>query len=361
MKLKSVLFSTMCIAAIGLSFTSCSDDDDYFSPYATSPKVFFLNEGSMSMNNATLAGYQPDSDKIYTSYFMKKNGVKLGDTGQDMIEFNDYIYIAMSGSKVIYKMDRAGTKLAALSVVDNPRSLTAKDGHIYVACYGAKVLKLDANTLAKQDSIVFENGTANLEGSVIYGNTLYVSNSYSYIDKQFIYNENLYTVDLATFKKLGAPAIYQNPQQLYSVNGNLYATCTGNYYDKDPELIRFNVTSGTYDVIAPALRMAAYNDTIFFANSVTDWSSKPYKTKTNFGYYDTKNGKIGGTFLKDVPAALSSASIYMVSINPYNGDFYIAPSDYTNTCTVYRFHHDGTLVSSFDAGGINTTRAIFFK
>jgi hypothetical protein len=361
MKQKYIILAAIGLLTAGTLFTGCKDDDDdNMNANAGKPNVYFLNEGAYQKNNSDITAYQSDSNKVYSNYFLKANSIKLGDTGQDIITYNGDIYIAVSTSQVIYRIDRSGKKLASVNTTSNPRSLTVKDGHLYAACYGGKLLKLDATTLSKQDSIVFDNGNTNLEGSVISGNMLYVANSYS-VDASYnyTYHENLYTVNLSTFKKGNDVAIYSNPNTMYLVNGNIYVLCIGNYADKGSELVRLDVSTNKYEIIAPALRMAAYKDVIYFANSVTDWST--YATTTSFGSYDTNTGKVNATsFLQDAPKSFATTSIYMLTINPYNGDFYIAPADYSNTGTIYRFTKEGKLQTSFDAGGVNPSKAIFF-
>lgn len=69
-------------------------------------RVFILNEGSLNLNNANISFYDPDKTiDFIADIFQKQNNAKLGDTGQDMIVYNDYIYVIVSGSKYITRLN----------------------------------------------------------------------------------------------------------------------------------------------------------------------------------------------------------------------------------------------------------------
>lgn len=154
MKIRSLLFSAICLLALGTSFISCSDDDndskrdDSGSKVALSQnRVFILNEGSLNLNNANISFYDPDKTiDFIADIFQKQNNAKLGDTGQDMIVYNDYIYVIVSGSKYITRLNAAGVeqqRFAFSSSEGSPRYMTADDGYIYVTQYGGKSIQTE--------------------------------------------------------------------------------------------------------------------------------------------------------------------------------------------------------------------------
>lgn len=97
MKLRSLFFGTLCMLMLGVSFTSCSDDDDDSKKNDEGSKVelpenrvYILNEGSYQKNNAGITYYDPDKrNNVIDDIFYKQNEAKLGDTGQDMIKYNN--------------------------------------------------------------------------------------------------------------------------------------------------------------------------------------------------------------------------------------------------------------------------------
>ena len=166
MKVRSLLFGMLCMLALGASLASCSDDDDDSlddgGSKVTLPqtRVYILNEGSQGANNAGLAFYAPNKDADFINDIYKtQNNAKLGDLGQSMIEYEDEIYIAVSGSNYLTKLNAAGVELKRVSFVDDNdlsagiRYIDAEDGYIYASFYGGAVAKINAKTLEVVDKL----------------------------------------------------------------------------------------------------------------------------------------------------------------------------------------------------------------
>ena len=178
MKLRSLFFGTLCMLMLGVSFTSCSDDDDDSKKNDEGSKVelpenrvYILNEGSYQKNNAGITYYDPDKrNNVIDDIFYKQNEAKLGDTGQDMIKYNNNIYVSMYGSKYVCKLNEACVEQARYSFTDEqgqPRYMAAEDGKLYVTLSSGNVARLDANTLTfekmvavgqKPEHIIEEDG-----------------------------------------------------------------------------------------------------------------------------------------------------------------------------------------------------------
>ena len=88
-----------------------------------------------------------------------------------MIEYEDEIYIAVSGSNYLTKLNAAGVELKRVSFVsDNDlsagiRYIDAEDGYIYASFYGGAVAKINAKTLEVVDKLTGLGD--NLEGVAI--------------------------------------------------------------------------------------------------------------------------------------------------------------------------------------------------
>ena len=117
MKFRSMYLTALCGLAVSAAFTSCSDDDEY-DPFEYGSKValpehrgYILNEGSYKQNNASIAFFDSDRDTTTTKsidlYYMQ-NGKQLGDTGQDIIEYDGNVYVVMYGSNYVAKLNKAG-------------------------------------------------------------------------------------------------------------------------------------------------------------------------------------------------------------------------------------------------------------
>ena len=168
----------LCMLALGASLASCSDDDDDSlddgGSKVTLPqtRVYILNEGGWGANNARLAFYAPNKDADFISdIYQTQNNAKLGDLGQSMIEYEDEIYIAVSGSNYLTKLNAAGVELKRVSFVDDNdlsagiRYIDAEDGYIYASFYGGAVAKINAKTLEVVDKLTGLGD--NLEGVAI--------------------------------------------------------------------------------------------------------------------------------------------------------------------------------------------------
>ena len=378
MKIKSLLLSMLCMLALGATMTACSDDDDNddlpvlndegSKVNLPSTRMFILNEGSNGHNNAGLAFYAPNKDAEFIGdIFFKQNDQKMGDTAQSIIKYNNNIYVAVNVSNYLVKLNSAGVEQKRISFVDNEelgggiRYIVAYDGYIYASFWGSAVAKINAETLeiekTKQDAEL----NSQFEAVAICNGELYVANSCSpsweYYNEVFVFD----TENLNRLRQVNTVAA--NPYNQMVATNNKVFFISNDYSSMDGYVLQ--VIEGK-ELNAKKIGNAAYmtlkDNTLYCINSITDWST--YTTVNTFFTVNTDTYAINETsFLKDSDAAttLAGATIYMLEVNPANGDIYIGTTDYTNNGTIYRFKADGTFVESFDAGGINPSHAVFFN
>lgn len=365
MKVRSLLFSMLCILAVSVSFTSCSDDDDNSRDAGSKvalphTRAFFLNEGSWKGNNAGLAFYAPNGDADFISdIYKKQNNAKLGDTGQSMIEYEDEIYVAVYGSNYLVKLNAAGVELKRVSFVnDNDlsagiRYIDAEDGYIYASFWGGVVAKINAKTLTVEAKLTGLGD--NLEGVAVCENMLYVANSCTpdYTTK----HKEVKVIDLRTFTLKETLTVALNPNALIEKDDKVFLISWGDYDAVDFSLQMIDpANKNRVTELGSATRMCAYGDMLYLAYSAY---TNPVAT---FFTYNIKTGKMDmNSFLKNMPTELGNSTIYMLEVNDNNGDIYIGTSEYETNGTIYRFKKDGTFVEKFDAGGINPSTAIFFN
>ena len=233
MKVRSLLVSMLCMLALSVSFASCSNDDDLLDDSGSTvalPQVraFFLNAGTQGANNANIAFYAPNGGADFIGdIFQKQNKAKLGDLGQTMIEYNECMYVAVYGSNYLVKLNAAGVEQTRASFVDDQdlaagiRAIAAEDGYIYASFYGGVVEKINANTLKVEKKLAIENGY-NLEGVAISNNMLYVANSYKQVDGKWVYLNDVFVVDLATFTLKEKLAVATNPNVLMEEDDKIF-------------------------------------------------------------------------------------------------------------------------------------------
>lgn len=376
MKVRSLLFSILCMLALSVSLTSCSDDDDNSldddGSKVTLPqtaRVYILNEGTSGQNNAGIEFYAPNKDAdIISDIFYKQNTARLGDTGQDMIKYQDNIYVSIYGSNYIAKLNAACVEQSRMTFTDDKdlaagiRYMAAKDGYIYASFYGGAIAKINANTLKIENKLT-DLGN-NLEGVTICNDKLYVANSYKIVDSKYIYLTDVFVIDLDSFSLKETLTVTQNPNQLVEEEDKVFLISWD--YNSESYVLQLIDPANNNKVskLGYATNMAVGDDILYLVDSRTDYSNWPETATVNtFSSYNIKTGTMNSTsFLKNAPEELNNTSIYMMKVNPNNGDIYIATTFYSSSNgNVYRFKKDGTFIEKFDCGGQNPKAAVFFN
>ena len=363
MKLRSLFLSALCLMATGAVFTACEDDDDNDkwneNAEVVLPKqrAFVLNEGIYGMNNANVSFYNPATGEVITDIYAKQNGgLKLGDTAQDMIGYNGDIYVIVNGSSYITRLSGAGVELARYAFTEEqgqPRYAVAEDGKVYVTLYSGNVARLDAKTLDFEKMVAVGN---NPEQLVEEDGKLYVVNS------GWGYDNRLSIIDLRTFESAEHVTIMTNPQRIIEVNDCIFIQGYGAAYP-DPytyPVQLYDRQTKTVSTIGQGTHMAEYGDKLYVAYcSTADWVNYT----TTFYTYDTRTRQKSETsFLKDAPAELTTGNVYMLEVNPENGDIYVGVTYYeAGEGDIYRFKADGTFVGKFESGGQGPNAMVFFE
>jgi hypothetical protein len=362
MKIKSLLFSLLCVLAISFSYTSCSsnDDDDLIDSGSTlnlpRTRAYFLNEGSYDMNNSGITFYAPnkDHDKVNDIY-MTQNKKGLGDTGQDMIEHDNNIYVVVYGSSLLVKLNSACVEQNRLAFSESdgqPRYITEGGGKLYVTLYSGKVAKIDPKELKIEGYVTVGS---NPEKIIENDGFLYVVNS------GWGSGKTLSVINVAEFKLTKTIEIATNPFKVFESEDQIFVLAYGASYP-DPytyPVQKVDIATGNTTIIANATNMCEHNGTIYFVYSETDWNT--YQSTNTFFSYNVKTGALNNnSFLTDMPSELASATINMMVVNPENGELYIGTSDYTTNGDIYRFNANKKFVEKFESGGISPTAAVFF-
>lgn len=361
MKFRSIYFTALCTLMMGMTFTACSDDDDEPGKNdegskieLPSERVYILNEGAYQANNAGVTFYAPNGNaSTIADIYYTQNNVRLGDTGQDIIEYDDYIYVTVYGSQYITKLNEAGVELARYSFNDEqgqPRYMAAEDGKIYVTLYSGNVARLDAKTLAFEKMVKVGN---NPEQIIEHDDKVYCVNSGWGADNR------LSIIDTKNFNTAEQVEIFANPEQIVEAGDKIIIQGYGGAYpDYTYPVAVYNEADKSYTEIGKGTKIAEHDDIVYIIYSETDWST--YTTTNTFYTYNAKTGKVNNaSFLKNAPAEVTAGSIYMFDINPKNGDIYIGTSDYTTNGDIYRFKNDGTFIEQFESGSVSPKKAIF--
>lgn len=353
------MFSVLSALTLTATFTACSDDDEW-NPldegskiYMAETRAFVLNEGSYGKNNAGITYFDWVADTTFNyDLFLLQNGKQLGDTGQDIITDGDDMFVALSGSNYITKLNSLGVEQKSVKLPEemgDVRYMVAYNGNLFVSCYGGYVAKVQEKDMKYVSAVKVGD---NPEYIVETGGKIYCTNSGWGKDNRVA------VIDADKFATASFFTVMTNPDRIITVNGRVFVQGYGDYYDYPwGEL---DTKTGEFTPIANASSWAAYGDIIYLINSVTDWTT--YTTTNYFSTYNTATNKLSeGLFLKNMPSELASKSVYGMSVNPYNGHLYILTSDYVNNGSVYHFDNNGNFVKQFDTTGISPRKIVFFK
>ncbi len=252
MKLNKVLLLTF---AIGVFFTSCSNDDD--APIV--PKgdyengILVVHEGNFGQGNASVSFVTFDLNTVENDVFNNVNGDLLGDTAQSISFNGDLAYIVLNVSNKIEIVNRYTFESVATidTGLNNPRYIAFYDGKGYVTNWGdgtnvnddyVAVIDLSTNTLAST-IISVEEGP---EEIVVSGNTIYVAHQggFGQNNKISIINGPFNALD-----KTITVGDVPNSLQLDS-SGNLWVLCGGKPSwtgdETGGQLFKINTTDNTF-------------------------------------------------------------------------------------------------------------------
>ena len=345
----------------GLDEDESSGDNNSFEGGSLSqvyaPDVLILCEGMYQANNADISAYRSDSMQCAGEYYLKQNGQYLGDTGQDILYHDGYVYVSVYGSSYLAKLDLDGRELVRYSFSaeeGQPRYLAAQGDYVYVTLYSGKVAKLKASDLSVVD---YASVGMNPEGIVVYKNQLLVANS------GWGYDNTITIIDMQTFDSTATITVAWNPQQFVVSGDSVFLLANGQYdadWNCDYPVQSINVAERTARTIAHATNAVSYDGTLYLSNSVTDWST--YATINYFFTYDVESATLNdASFLQGDTEEVSSNRIYMMELNPSNGELYIGLSGnkFVSSGMIHRYSLNGELIHRFDAQGANPNQAIF--
>lgn len=359
--MKKFLFGALCATMLCAGFVSCSDDDDDAWKAGSkmnlpSTRAYILNEGSMDLNNANLALYDWSIDSIYPNCIYKEqNGQALGDIGNDLVKYGDYMLVAVNGSNYVAVLNGSGVEQARVNFGDYAnlglvRDVAASDGYAYVSSYGGYVTKfrLSNNGFTLVDSVKV--------GS--YPEDVLVSNGRVYCTVSGWGADNrVAVIDADDFDTAAYITVMQNPDNLVEEDGHIFVQGYGAYYEyKWGEI---NTQTGVYSEIGSANALATGNGQVYTALSETDWTT--YLCNTTLTAYDIATGETSTDFFKNAPAALSTTNVYAISVNPYNGDIYVCATDFVTDGVIYVFDQSGNFLTKFSSNGVNPQSIVFFK
>ena len=223
--MKKNLLALGIILMSALTFTACSDDDDFYDgkqPEVSTTDVYVSCAGNFGANQGTVGildyniQTRPTAPFLYRNAYQEQNGIKIGDA-QDLIVFGDKVVVACTTSSKIEVLNRVGKVEQTIKLHNvEPRYLATDGKYVYFSAYSGKVYKMNPRDKQKPmvDSVVvgdhpeaisITNGKlyANLSNYSMTGNGKYVA-----------------VVDLNTFRNPKNIEVGLNPYNQNIVAGN---------------------------------------------------------------------------------------------------------------------------------------------
>ena len=368
--MKKKLLKGLFIATAVSIFSSCSsDDNDNIKPddsFASSKTgMYILNQGKMGDNNANMGYYDQATSTVTPKIFQSQNdGLKLGETAQDMIVYGSKMYISITGSNRIYVTDLNCKLLKGTDgketiitlnnsqdIPQQPHSLIAYKGNVYATFYGGCVARIDTTSLAIDKQVATE---AYPEKMTIVNNNLYVTNRSGYSAGEE--STTISKIDLTAFSSATKITVAYNPTQITSdASGTIYVAGWGQFGDDTKPATFQKIDSETGDVSSisnlSVTNMVVKNDKVLLIYS------DPITYASSLAYYDITNNKLETQSFVSTEKPLSSAQT--ITIDPTNSNIYITMSDFMTEGSVNIYSASGEFMKSIDTGGINPIGVYF--
>lgn len=175
-------------------------------------KIILLDEGNWQTDNGRMT-YFENGRVVSNEWFREINGIKLGDTPNDIIQINDdLIAIAINWSNIVQFITPEGRAVAATEDVPNNRKLASDGRYVYISSYGHECKvgnRFETFTrgfVAKIDVTDFKVVAAvevgwEPEGIALYDGKLFVANTGGYaFNEDHEYETTVSVIDAETMK-----------------------------------------------------------------------------------------------------------------------------------------------------------------
>ncbi len=313
--------------------------------------MYIVNEGLFNQNNTTLTRYNITQKKTTNNYFEAQNGRKLGDTGNDIQQYGNKIYIVVNVSSQVEVINLSGQSIAQIPLFDGstarqPRKIAFHEGKAFVSCFDGTVAVIDTATLMTTDFI--EVGR-NPEGLAVQNNRLYVANSGG-LDAPN-YDSTVSVVNLNALEEIKKVNVGINSGRVLADNNNrIHVMVRGNYDDIDSKLKVIDATTDSIIYVSNEAisGITIHNDQAYLIES----------SSSNMMQMDLNSLSITNTNLID---GSNFETLFGMFIDPVTGDIYCFDAHgYVVTGTVFCFSNTGNPKHSFQAG-LNPGHGIFVK
>lgn len=335
--------------------TSEKDEPDVpVEPVLLGENLIVCDEGNWQSDNGQLSYYDGTTGTMTNRWFRQINGMKLGDTPNDIVQVNDtLIAIAINWSNIIQYIHPDGTACGATENVPNNRRMCSDGKYLYVTSYAHKcgditftkgyVAKIDVKT--KNVVATCEVGWEP-EGIRLYDGRLYIANTGGYsFSEDHDYESTVQVVDAATMTSLrtidtGCINLYGEVSQ---AGRYMCINSCGDYYDVSPKTVILDCKTDEVKTLDfPCTYNTTDGEKFYTVGSEFSYNTGGYvyhiytidpktMTVTNGIFNDAVTNKI-----KDL------TSPYELYVSPYTGNVYFTDArSYASSGYLYGYTQNG--------------------
>ncbi|MDE6689838.1 MAG: hypothetical protein K2J86_08190, partial [Prevotella sp.] len=341
-------------------------------------RIILLNEGNWQADNGKIT-YFEDGKIVSNQWFRDVNGMKLGDTPNDIIAVNDnLIAIAINWSNIVQFITPDGKAVAATEDVPNNRKLASDGKYVYISSYGHecrignRFVDFEKGFVAKIDVSDFEVVVAvevgyEPEGIALYDGHLFVANTGGYaFQEPHEYETTVSIINAETMKVVRTVDTGQiNLYGKMSQNGKyLCINSPGDYYEIPAAAIVFDCEAALAgkpdrDCFVSLPYAATYNCVTRDGHFYAIGSRYSYYTgEYTFNYVtidpaivmETEGAAgVAEDFPGNVLADLKKLGMpYGLYINPYTGYIYATDAGgFVESGTLYQWSPEGKLLGNY--------------
>lgn len=356
---KTLLFITL------LALAACSSGDDGGKTFEPQPpaqtvageNLIICNEGNWQSDNGQLSYYDGKTGKMTNQWFRKTNGIKLGDTPNDILHVNDtLIAIAVNWSNIIQYIHPDGTACGATENVPNNRRMCTDGKYLYVTSYAHKcgdrvftkgyVAKIDLRT--KDVVATCETGWEP-EGIRLYDGRLYVANTGGYsFSEAHDYETTIQVIDAREMRTLrtidtGCINLYGEMSQ---AGRFLCINSCGDYYDVRPKTVILDCGTERFHVFDFPCTYNTTDGRVFYTVG-SEFSYNTYEYIYHIYTVDPETmSATYGIYNSTVTEKLKELqSPYELYVSPYTGNIYFTDAkSYATAGFIYGYTPGGTEV-----------------
>jgi len=330
-----------------LGFSACTklnDDEPSFPVDAQLGKGFFvINQGNFTSGNASLSFFNEDSLKMTNNLFYRLNGSPLGDVANSIAFWDDEAFLVVNNSAYIYVIDaKTGVFKRRIAELESPRFVQIIDqDKAYISDFQLKGLAVFNPRTMEPLGIITTGKTT--EAMVMIDENVFVSNWSNY--NQTTQNNTIQVIDIRFDRLVDSIVVAMEPNSMVvDKNRKIWVLCSGGFMNEEiPALFRIDPATRsverrfnfpTIESSPEQLKINAAADRIYFVNK------------------DIYAMEITDEQLPANPViSAGSHNFFALGLHPVNNTILVSDAgNYVQNGWVFRYHADGILIDSIQAG-----------